>query len=164
MTNVEEIFRTMKQQISRLEETTRKPLAPSIQASAKPVNVTIFRIDQKLFAVESEKVFKLFNVPNTFQKKYSSQEKIRLRDFEVKIVNLRKTFALQGGESKGEMTKILAVKDNGEYKGFLIDQVLKKLYTTSDQGGEVGEYFSGVIHSTYQEKSVEIPILDLKKF
>jgi len=164
MTKVEEIFGTMKQQISRLEETARKPSAPSVQASAKPVNVTIFRVDQKLFAVESEKVFKLFNVPSTFQKKYSSQEKIRLRDFEVKIVNLRKTLALQGEESKGEMTKILAVKDNGEYKGLMVDQVVKKVSAPSEKKGEGSEYFSGVIHSTYQERSVEIPILDLKKF
>jgi hypothetical protein len=114
--------------------------------------------------VESEKVFKLFNVPNSFQKKYSGQERIRLRDFEVKMINLRKIFAIQGGESKGEMIKILAVKDNVEYKGFMVDQVVKKTSAPSEKKGEVGEYFSGVIRSTYQEQSVEIPILDLKKF
>ena len=164
MAKVEEIFGTMKQQISRLEETTRKPPTPSIEVSSKPVNVTIFRVDQKLFAVESEKVFKLFNVPNSFQKKYSGQEKIRLRDFEVKMINLRKIFAIQGGASKGEMIKILAVKDNVEYKGFMVDQVIKKTSAPFEKKGEVGGYFSGVIRSTYQEQSVEIPILDLKKF
>ena len=41
---------------------------------------------------------------------------------------------------------------------------LRKLSAPSEKSGEVGEYFSGVIHSTYQEQSVEIPILDLKKF
>jgi chemotaxis protein histidine kinase CheA len=164
MAKVEEIFGTVKQQISRLEETTRKPHAPSVEVGSKPVNVTIFRVDQKLFAVESEKVFKLFNVPSTFQKKYSGQEKIRLRDFEVKMVDLKKILAIQGGEAKGEMIKILAVKDNGEYKGLMVDQVVKKISGPSEKKGEVGEYFSGVIHSTYQERSVEIPILDLKKF
>ena len=163
MTKVEDIFGTMKQQISRLEETARKSPAPSLEVRSKPVNVTIFRVDEKLFAVESEKVFKLFKVPNTFQKRYSSQEKIRLRDFEVKMINLKKIFAIRGGESKGEM-KILAVKDNGEYKGFMVDQVVKKISVPSEKKGEVGEYFSGVIHSTYEEQSVEIPILDLKKF
>jgi chemotaxis signal transduction protein len=130
---------------------------------SKPVRVMIFKVDEKLFGVESEKVFKLFKVPNAFQEKYSNQQKIRLRDFEVKMINLKKILALQGGEPKGEI-RILTVKDNGGYKGFMVDQVLKKLSTLSERGGEMGEYFSGVIHSTYQEQPVEIPILDLKKF
>jgi chemotaxis signal transduction protein len=113
--------------------------------------------------VESEKVFKLFKVPNMFQEKYSNQQKIRLRDFEVKMINLKKILALQGGGPKGEI-RILTVKDNGGYKGFMVDQVLKILSTLSERGEEMGEYFSGVIHSTYQEQPVEIPILDLKKF
>jgi chemotaxis signal transduction protein len=163
MEKVEEIFSTMKEQISRLEETIRKPSAPSMEVWSKPVRVTIFKVDEKLFGVESEKVFKLFKVPNTFQEKYSNQQKIRLRDFEVKMINLKKILALQGGEPKGEI-RILTVKDNGGYKGFMVDQVLKKLSTLSERGGEMGEYFSGVIHSTYQEQPVEIPILDLKKF
>ena len=163
MEKVEEIFRTMKQQISRLEETTRKPPVPSMEARSLPVNITIFKVDEKLFGVESEKVFKLFKVPNTFQEKYSNQQKVRLRDVEVKMINLKKLLFIQGGEPKGEI-RILTVKDNGEVKGFMVDQVLKKLSTTSDRGGEVGEYFSGVIHSTYQGQPVEIPILDLKKF
>jgi len=168
MARAEEIFGTMKQQISRLEETVRKPAGPPPAASAevrsKPVNVTVFRVDQKLLAVESEKVFKLFNVPSSFQKKYSNREKIRLKDFEVKMVNLKKIFAIQERESKEEIIKILAVKDNGGYKGFLVDQVVKKISGPSEKRGELGAYFSGVIRSTYQEQSVEIPILDLKKF
>jgi len=176
MTNVEEIFRTMKQQISRLEAATQKSSAPPAEVKAKPLNaappaevrpkplnVTIFRVDKKLFGVESETVFKLFKAPNTFQQRYSNQEKIRLRDFEIKMVNLKKILAIPGGEPKGEV-KILAVKGDGGYKGFLVDQVVKTVLAPSEKVGEVGEYFSGVIHSTYQEQSVEIPILDLKKF
>jgi hypothetical protein len=176
MTNVEEIFRTMKQQISRLEEATRKPPAPPMEArpkpvnaappaevKSKPVNVTIIRVGQKLFGVESEKVFKLFKLPNTFQKRFSSEEKIRLRDFEIKMINLKKMFAIPEEEPKGEI-KILAVKDNGGYKGFMVDQVVKQTSAPSEKKGKVGEYFAGVIHSTYQEQSVEIPIFDLKKF
>jgi len=163
MANVEDIFKTMKQQLSRLEQTTRKPLPPPVEVRPKPVIITIFRIDKKLFGVESEKVFKLFKVPMTFKKRYSNQEKIRMRDFEIKMINLKKILAIPGGEPKEEI-RILAVKDNGGYKGFLVDQVVKKVLAPSEKEGEVGEYFSGVIHSTYQEQSVEIPILDLKKF
>jgi len=163
MEKAEDIFKTLKQQISKLEEATQRPPDPSLEARPLPVTITIFKIDEKLLGVESAKVFKLFKVPNTFQEKYSKQQKIRLRDLEVKMVDLRKILSIQGGRPKGEI-RILAVKDNGGYKGFMIDQVLKKLSTTSDRSGEVGEYFSGVIHSIYQEEPVEIPILDLKKF
>ncbi len=166
MANVEDIFRTMKQQISRLEDTTRRPPAqpaPPTAVRTKSVNVTIFRIDKKLFGVESEKVFKLFKVPNTFQKRYSNQEKIRFKDFELKMINLKKILVIPGGEPKGEI-RILALKDNGEYKGFMVDQVVKKISANSEKEGEAGEYFSGVIRSTYQEQSVEIPVLNLKKF
>jgi hypothetical protein len=163
MVNVEEMFRTMKQQISRLEETTRKSAAPPVEVIPKTVNITIFRIDKKLFGVESEKVFKLFKVPSTLQKRYSNQDKIQFKDFELKMINLSKTLAIPGGEPKGE-TRILALKDNGGYKGFMVDQIVKKVSAPSEKEGRAGEYFSGIIHSTYQERSVEIPILDLRKF
>jgi chemotaxis protein histidine kinase CheA len=134
-----------------------------VEPISKPVNVTIFKVDKKLFGVESEKVFKLFKVPAAFLEKYPSEGKIRLRDLEVKIVDFKKIFSFSGGERPLE-TRILTVKDNGEYKGLLVDQVLSKSSALLEKKEEVGEYFSGVIHSTYQEQPVEIPILDLKKF
>ena len=163
MAKVEEIFTTMKQQLSRLEETTRVPPVPFLETRSLPVSITIFKVDENLFGVESEKVFKLFKVPQTFQERYSDQQKIRLRDVEVKMINLKKILSLQGGEPKEEV-KILTLKDNGEVKGFLVDQVIKKLSTTSEKRVGCGEYFSGIIRSIYQEQAVEIPILDLKKF
>jgi hypothetical protein len=163
MERVEENFRTMKQQVAKLEETTQPPPPPSMEPRPKPVSVTIFKVGKKLFGVETEKVFKLFKVPNTFLEKYPNQQKIRLRDFEVKMIDLKKIFSISGGERSGEI-RILTVKDNGEYKGLMVDQVLDTLSTLFEKRGEVGEYFSGVIHSTYQEQPVKIPILDLKKF
>jgi hypothetical protein len=163
MEKVENIFTTMKQQISKLEETSPKPPVRPEEPKPKTVSVTIFKIEEKLFGVETEKVFKLFKVPLNFQQKYSDQSKIRLKDLEVRIINLKKIFSIPGPEHAGEM-RILAVKDNGEYKGLMVDQVLKQLSTLFEKGGKVGEYFSGVIHSTYHEQPVEIPILDLKKF
>jgi hypothetical protein len=163
MEKVEEIFRGMKQQISKLEETTRRPPGPSMEVKSKPVGITIFKVDDKLFGVETEKVFKLFKLPVTFHEKYSDQSKIRLKDLEVRMINLKKIFSISGGSPTGEM-RILTVKDNGEYKGLMVDQVLNNLSALFEKGGELGEYFSGVIHSTYQEQPVEIPILDLKKF
>ncbi len=163
MKRVEEIFGTMQQQIFRLEETSRKIPAPSLEVRSPSINVTIFRIDEKLFGVESDKIFKLFKVPSTFEEKYSDQQKIRLRDVDVKMVDLKKILAIQGGGAR-EQTRILTVKEDGEYKGFVVDQVLKKLSALSERGEAASGYFSGVIHFTYQEQPVEIPILDLKKF
>src|SRR4030042_1039494 len=163
MEQVEKIFIAMRQKISKLEEPTQKPPVPSAEDRPKPVNVTIFKVDEKLFGVETEKVFKLFKVPLSFRQKYSDQSKIRLKDLEIRISNLKKIFSIPEGEHAGEM-RILTVKDNGEYKGLMVDQVLKQLSTLFEKGGKVGQYFLGMIHSTYQEQPVEIPILDLKKF
>jgi chemotaxis signal transduction protein len=163
MERVEEIFGTIQQQIVKLEETSRKPSPPSVEAKLPTINVTIFKIDERLFGVESEKVFKLFKVPKTFEEKYSDQQEIRLRDFEVKMVDLKKLLAIQEGGPK-EHIRILTVKENGEYKGIMVDEVLKRVSILSERMGEAGGYFSGVIHLTHQEQVVEIPILDLKKF
>ena len=163
MKRVEEIFGTIQQQIVKLEETGRKLPPPPVEGRPPALNVTIFKIDERLFGVESEKVFKLFKVPKTFEEKYSDQQEIRLRDFEVKVVDLKKRLAIQEGGPK-EQIRILTVKENGEYKGLLVDEVLKRVSILSERRGEGGGYFSGVIPFTYQEQVVEIPILDLKKF
>jgi hypothetical protein len=143
----------------RIIESSEKPVG----TAAPSVNVTVFKIDEKFFGVESDKVFKLFRVPSTFHGKYSSQEKIRLKDFEVRLIDLKKILSIQGEHRKGEAT-ILTVKEDGGYKGLIVDEVLKKLSTPADIGREYGDYFFGVIHWTYRDHPVEIPILDLKKF
>jgi len=163
MEKAEELFRTMKQQITKLEESTQPLPAPSVRASVKSVDVTIFKVDKKLFAVESEKVLKVFRVPNTLVEKYPNQQKIRLRDLEVKMIDLKKTFSIAGG-GRPEEIRILTVEENGEYKGLIVDQVLNKLSAPVEEKTGVGEYFSGVVHYTYQEQPMRIPILDLKKF
>ncbi len=162
MDKAEEIFRTMRQQMARIEGMTRNAPTPFTEPKPEPVSVTIFRVDKKLFGVESEKVFKLFRVPTTFFEKHPGPQKIRLRDLEVKTVDLKKIFSISGGERSGE-TRILTVKENEEYKGLLVDEVLTKSSTLLEKRGGIGEYFSGIIHSTYQDQPVEVPVLDLKK-
>ncbi|MGZ3525544.1 MAG: chemotaxis protein CheW, partial [Thermodesulfobacteriota bacterium] len=135
MKRAEEIFATIQQQIVQLEETSRKLPAPSVEtrSSAIPaINVTIFKIDERLFGVESERVFKLFKVPKTFEEKYSDQQNIRLRNFEVKMIDLKKLLAIQEGGPK-EQIRILTVKEDGEYKGFMVDKVLKRVSILSDR-------------------------------
>ena len=159
----EEILSKVDQRVSGLEQDIQKPSEPFVKAKLVAMNITVFKVEGKLFGVESEKVVKLYKVPIAFHDKYSNQQKIRLKDFEVRLIDLKKIFSIQKGDLKGEI-KILTVKDKGEYKGLMIDQVLERLSTPSDIVGAPGEYLLGTIHWTYQECPVEVPILDLKKF
>jgi hypothetical protein len=160
---MDEIIIKFDQRLLRVEQRFVPSSEKLMETSAPSVNVTVFKVDEKFFGVESDRVFKLFRVPSTFHNKYSNQEKIRLKDFEVRLIDLKKIFSIQGGDRRGEAT-ILTVKENGGYKGLIVDQVLKKLSTPADIGKEYGDYFLGMIHWTYQDHPVEIPILDLKKF
>jgi len=160
---MDEMFKKLSQHLSKVERGFSQSSEKLLEPKALPINVTVFKVDKKFFGVESNKVFKLFRVPNTFHEKYSNQEKIRLKDFEVKLIDLKKIFCIQGGDRRGE-TNILTVREDGQYKGLIVDQVLKKLSAPAEIGREYGDYFLGMIRWTYQDHSVEIPILDLKKF
>jgi hypothetical protein len=159
----ETISKKVDQQMSRAEQGTPKPSEQVGKAKPVPVNVTVFKVEERLFGVESDKIYKLFKVPGALVNKYSSQEKVRFKDFEARMVDLRKIFSIPKGDRKEEI-KILTVKEDGEYKGLMIDEVLERLSTQPDMGGAQGEYFLGTIHWTYQQRSMEVPILDLKKF
>ena len=166
---LDEVLKKFEQHLSSLGQMTRTSPEGWLEKRLLPVDITIFKIDEKLFGIESHKVFKLFKVPNTFQDRISSQQRIRLKDFEIQMVDLKKIFSIESRGQKGLPAgrqgeiQILTVKENGEYKGLIVDQVLKKLSTEADISGEYGEYFLGMVHWTYQEQLVEIPILNLKK-
>jgi len=159
---MDHLFEKIDQRLFNIGQAPRGYSERPIDTKALPVNVTVFKVNDRFFGIESEKVFKLFRVPNTFHDKYSNQERIRLKDFEVRLIDLKKIFSIGNRDTGGE-TSILTVKENGGYKGLIIDQVLKKLSTSADIGKEYGDYFLGMIRWTYQEHPVEIPILDLKK-
>jgi hypothetical protein len=159
---LDEILKKFEHHLSRLGQMTRTSPEELVEKRLLPMDITIFRIDEKLFGIESHNVSKLFKVPNTFQDRISSQQRIRLKDFEIQMVDLKKIFSIQSRSRKGDI-QILTVKGNGEYKGLMIDQVLKKLSTEADISEEYGEYFLGMVHWTYQEKPVDIPILNLRK-
>jgi hypothetical protein len=159
---LDEILKKFEQHLSHLGQMTKTSPEELVEKRLLPVDITIFKIDEKLFGVESHNVSKLFKVPNTLQDRISSQQRIRLKDFEIQMVDLKKIFSIESRGQKGEM-QILTVKGNGEYKGLMIDQVLKKLSIEADISEEYGEYFLGMVHWTYQEKPVDIPILNLKK-
>ena len=159
----EEIFRNIDQFMSRVEQRMEGPSEQLVKARILPMNITVLKVEERLFGVESDKVLKLFKVPSTLHDKYSDQQIIRLKDVEVRLIDLKKLFSIQK-RGRQEEIKILTVKDNGEHKGLMIDQVLERLSTQSDVGGTPGDYFLGTFRWTYQERPMKIPILDLKKF
>ena len=139
-----------------------EPLKQSVGTSSLPMDVTIFKVGERLFGMESDKIFKFFKIPNSFLSKYSNPDKIRLKEIEVKMIDLRKIFSIQGSDQKEE-SKILIVKNNGGYKGWRVAQVLKRLSFHLDVREGLGEYFTGLIHWTHQGHGVEIPILNFEK-
>jgi len=162
---VDERFKKIDEHLSGLNEWIRNASEELIRrrsTSTPSVHVTVFKVDGRYFAVPSEKVFKLFKVPASFHDRLSNQQRIRLKDFEMKIVDLKTLLSLPEGKSEGER-RILIVRDDGEYKGFLIDNVLDRLstYLAAPGGHEV--YASGVIQWTYQHQPMEIPLLNVAR-
>jgi chemotaxis protein histidine kinase CheA len=159
---MEPILKKIEQQLSTLEQLTGKSQEPIIETRHPPVDITIFKIDEKLFGVKSDNILRLFKIPNTFYDKYSHQQTIRLKDFDVRMIDLKKILSIQGGAPKKEI-KLILLKDNGGYKGLIVEQVLKRLSTQSEFESGAGEYFLGTIQWRYHEHPLEIPILDIKK-
>jgi hypothetical protein len=159
---MDEILKKFDQYSYRLGQVSRTSREELVEKRPLAVDITIFKIGEKLIGIESHKIFKLFKVPNIFRDKYSSQQRIRLKDFEFKMVDLKKIFSIETRGGKGEI-QLVTVKEEDEYKGLMVDQVLKKLSVQAEMSGEYGEYFLGMFHWTYQEQPLKIPILNLKK-
>jgi len=158
-----ELYQKMDLFLLKVDRGSTQRAEPPIAIRSVPINITIFKVEEKLLGVESDKIYKLFKVPLDHQDRYVDQQKIRLKDFEVRLIDLRKVFSIPKGSRKAEI-KILAVNEEGEYKGLMVDQVLERLSTQMETGGKYGEYFTGITHWTYQERPTEISILNLKKF
>lgn len=159
---MDEIFKTMDQYLLRFQELGVNPSVLPKETRSFPVNITILKVDDQLFGIESDRVVRLFKLPRGWVDKFSNHPKIRIRDIEAKRVDLKRILSIPEVDRKGE-GQILIAKGEGEYKAFIIDQVLKKLTTQSDIQERTGEYFSRTIRWSYQEQSIEIPVLDLNK-
>jgi len=162
---VDERFKKIDEHLSGLNEWIRNASEELLQrrsTSTPSVHVTVFKVDGRYFGVPSEKVFKLFKVPASFHDRLSNQQRIRLKDFEMRIVDLRALLSFPGGKSEGER-RILIVRDDGEYKGFLIDSVLDRVSARPSTPEGLEAYASGVIQWTYQQQPREIPLLNVAR-
>ena len=148
----------------RLARDEREPLSaePSVTSRQPGMTVMVFKAHGRLFGVQSDQVFRLFKVPTTFRGKYGDQQKIELKGVDVMLVDLKKRFSIrQTGEDKE--LRILILREGAEYKGLMIEQVLQKVSTHSDLKKSGDEFSLGTIPWTYQERPVEISVLDVKK-
>ena len=159
---MDEILKKFDQYLYKLRQVSKMPPEELVEKKPLSVDITIFKIGEKLIGIESHKIFKLFKVPSIFRDKYSNQEKIRLKDFEFKMVDLKKIFPIETRNGKGEI-QLVTVREEEEYKGLMVDQMLKKLSAQAEISEEFGEYFLGMFQWTYQEQPVRIPILNLRK-
>jgi chemotaxis signal transduction protein len=148
--------------IKRMGERSRSGSGLPHKAQAPSAQITVFKIGDKFFGVESEKVYKLFKVPDTFEARFSNQPKILLRGLEVRMIDLKKRFSI-AAENRKEGIKLLTVNDQGSLKGWIIDQILKQVSATPDREGEGSSDLLGKISWTYKDRQVTVPILDTKR-
>lgn len=162
LVKAEGILHQIDQRLSHLERNPfEAPAAPG-QAKRPPMDITVFKTYGKLFAIESQKIIKLYRVPSSFEAKYADQSKVRLRDMDVTLIDLKKTFPLESRLSEG-MSKLLMIQEEGECKGLVVEEVVKRLMTSPKDRGESGKPLLGTFDWTYQSHPVEVLILDLKK-
>jgi hypothetical protein len=153
----------IEQRLSDLVQGDRRPSEQLMSTPPMLFNITVFQINEKLFGVPSDKVVKLFKVPEDWYGHFQNHQRIRLKEFEVKIVDLKKILAFEEDGGKREI-RILIVKTNEEYKGLMVERVLKRFPAYPEIKDGYGEYFWGMIHWNYQDHPVEVPILDLTRF
>ncbi len=163
ITKTEGLHQKVDTFLEKADQSLAQPSGRPATIRSIPTNITVFRVEGRFLGVESDKIYKLFKVPMDRRDRYVDQQTIRVKDLDVRLIDLRKVFSIPRGAQKAE-TKILTVVEDGEYKGLMIDQVIERLSTEMETGGDYGECFAGIAHWTYQERPIEVSILDLKKF
>jgi chemotaxis signal transduction protein len=124
--------------------------------------VTVFKVGERLFGVESEQVMKLFKIPDHLTKKINQLKRFRLKEFDVRMIHLENFFSISE-DNQEEGKQVLILKGNGEYKGVIMDRVLNRLSGPLEKSGESNEYILGMMRWTYQDFPIKVPVLDFKK-
>ena len=155
-----DLFSGKMDQVSlKIDQVLSKLEAP-IGTRPASIDVTIFRVGERLFGIESGKVFKIYRIPESFFERYATQEKIRVKDMEIRMIDLNKTFSVRPEAHGGEI-KLLMLKDHEGYKGLMVDHVLKSVSTPLDEDRST-EYVLGWVHWKYEDRPVEVPVLNLE--
>ena len=155
------VLERIEQRLFALEKRDGRPSAQGIPTSP-PVNMTVFQVDQRLFGIPSDQIVRLFKVSEDGHGHFQHQQRIRLKDFEVKIVDLKKILAFQEEGGK-RATRILVMKIGEDYKGLMIERIVKHFSAYPEIKDGYGEYFSGMVRWIDESHPVDVPILDLTK-
>lgn len=161
---LDEILQKINEHLSAHEKEGRPHLDVLPEEKSSTLKVTVLKIGENLIGVESDKVFKLFKVPESLLNRLVQLSKIRIRGFEVKMIPLEKILPIEDKHLSGEK-QILMVRDDGEFKGLIIDRVLNKLSIPFGrlEGSSEEESLLGRFQWIYQNHPEEIPVLDLSK-
>ncbi len=134
-----------------------EPLRPAA------MSLTLVRVDERVFGVPSDKVFKLFKIPPSRVREVIRQPRLRLKEMDVKIADLRDLFSMPGSWQE-KNPRLLIVQDAGTYKGLVVEQVLPRISLTSGTERASGPYSCGTFRWTWEGRSVEVSILDVSQF
>jgi chemotaxis signal transduction protein len=149
---IDEYFHSLGQGVW---DSTARPSVPSPQ-----MNVTVFQVEDRFFGVPSETVCRLFKLPSVYSTRFSNNQRIRLREMDITIVDLKGLFSLRGTPGPKE-TRMLVVGHQGGYKGLMIGKVLDTVSARAEAPKEHGGYSAGMIRWTFLERPVEVLLLDL---
>jgi chemotaxis signal transduction protein len=159
---LDKMMEKMNQHLSAHERPIETPAVRPGNGRPLKMKVTVFKTGEKLFGVESDKVFKLFKVPSPLFKKMIHLGNVRLKGLEVRMIDLGKFFSVSGEDQEKER-QVLILKGDEEYKGLMMDRVLNRLSGPLEQAGGSNEYLLGMILWTYEDLPVKVPILDFEK-
>ncbi len=162
LAKAEDVLHQIDQHLSQLEKKQPEPLVSSGQTKSPLMDITVFKAYGKLYGVESQKIIKLYKIPPSLEEKFAHRPKVRLRDMDVTLIDLRKAFPVESWQPEG-MSKLLMIQAEGECKGLIVEEVLKRLMISLEDRGDNGKPLLGTIHWTYQAHPVEVLILDLKR-
>lgn len=135
---------------------------PGRDAPPLKTRVTVFKVGDQLFGVESRRVMNLLKAPSTFTRKMIHHQTFRFKGFDVRWIDLETHFQLSG-EDRDREKQLLILKEDQEVKAIKIDKVIGRLYGPLERDMGRGEYVLGTMRWTYEDLPIKIPILDLKR-
>lgn len=159
---LDRLMEKMDQHLSAHDRIAERPFEHPVDRTPMRMKVTVFKVGERLFGVESEQVIKLFKIPDALSNKVDRLKRFRLKDLDVRMINLENFFPIPQ-EERGEGKQVLILKGNGEYKGVRMDRVLNRLLGPLEQEEESKEYILGMMRWTYQDFPIKVPIIDFKQ-
>lgn len=161
---LDEILQKMDRHLESHEKAKELSIREFQEKKPSSVKVTILKVGENLIGVESEKVFKLFKIPEPMLNRLVQLPKIRIQGFEVKMIPLKNILPIEEWGEAGEK-QILMVREDGGFKGLVIDRIVNKLLVPIEKLGNTPLEGSllGRIQWIYRDRPEEVPILDLSK-